>query len=319
MKVLIVPHADYYVMPAEELRAEYPDLTFVEPQTDAERLREVVDTDAFFGTPTSDEMRAAKRLRWIHNPGMGIDRLTLVPEIVASDVVITNAPGPHTNPMADHAFMFILALAHSLVETLDDQRQRVWDTVKYNGRMLPINGSRLGILSMGGIGRAVVQRALGFGMQVYAMDPSPTDVPAGVRTVYPPERLDEMLRHTDWLVVTSPFIPATRNLINAERMALMPKGAHIIVVSRGGIVDEDALAAALHSGHIAGAGLDATATEPLPQDSPLWTAPNLLISPHSSALSTTLAAERQQIFRANLRRFVEGRALAFVCPIGRGY
>ena len=76
MKVLIVPHADYYVMPAEELRAEYPDLTFVEPQTDAERLREVVDTDAFFGTPTSDEMRAAKRLRWIHNPGMGIDRLT---------------------------------------------------------------------------------------------------------------------------------------------------------------------------------------------------------------------------------------------------
>ena len=144
MKVLIVPHADYYVMPAEELRAEYPDLTFVEPQTDAERLREVVDTDAFFGTPTSDEMRAAKRLRWIHNPGMGIDRLTTVPEIVASDVVITNAPGPHTNPMADHAFMFILALAHSLVETLDDQRQRVWDTVKYNGRMLPINGSRLG-------------------------------------------------------------------------------------------------------------------------------------------------------------------------------
>ena len=99
----------------------------------------------------------------------------------------------------------------------------------------------------------------------------------------------------------------------------MPKGAQIIVVSRGGIVDEDALAAALHSGHIAGAGLDATATEPLPQDSPLWTAPNLLISPHSSALSTTLAAERQQIFRANLRRFVEGRALAFVCPIGRGY
>ena len=319
MKVLIVPHADYYAMPTEELRAEFPDLTFVEPGTPEERLREVVDTDAFFGTPTSDEMRAAKRLRWIHNPGMGIDRLMTVPEIVASDVVITNAPGPHTNPMADHAFMFILALAHRLLDTLDDQRQRVWDTVKYNNRMQPLTGSRLGVLSMGGIGRAVVQRALGFGMQVYAMDPSPTDVPAGVRTLYPPEQLDEMLRHTDWLVVTSPSIPATRNLINAERMALMPEGSHIIVVSRGGIVDEDALVEALHSGHIAGAGIDATATEPLPPDSPLWTAPNILISPHSSALSTTLAAEREQIFRANLRRFVEGRQLAFVCPIGRGY
>ena len=128
-----------------------------------------------------------------------------------------------------------------------------------------------------------------------------------------------MLRHTDWLVVTSPFIPATANLINAERMALMPQGAHIIVVSRGGIVDEDALAEALRSGHIAGAGIDATAVEPLPPDSPLWTAPNILISPHSSALSTTLADERQQIFWANLRRFADDRPLAFVCPVGRGY
>ena len=319
MKVLIVPHADYYVLPTDELRAEFPDVTFVEPQTPEARLREVVDSDAFYGTPTGEEMRAATRLRWIHNPGMGIDRLMKVPEIVASDVQITNAPGPHTNPMADHAFMFILALAHHLVESLDDQRQRVWDTVKYNHRMLPLDGSRLGILSMGGVGRAVAQRALPFGMHVHAMDPSPTDVPAGVRKVYPPEALDEMLRHTDWLVVTSPFIPATADLINAERMALMPEGSHIVVVSRGGIVNEDALADALQSGHIAGAGIDATAVEPLPPDSPLWTAPNLLISPHTSALSTTLAAERQQIFWDNLRRFVRGRSLAFVCPIGRGY
>ena len=264
-------------------------------------------------------MQAATRLRWVHNPGMGIDRLMKVPEIVASDVVITNAPGPHTNPMADHAFMFILALAHRLEESLDDQRQRVWDTVKYNHRMLPLDGTRLGILSMGGVGRAVAQRALPFGMHVYAMDPSPTDVPAGVRKVYPPEQVDEMLRHTDWLVVTSPFIPATANLINAERMALMPKGSYIIVVSRGGIVNENALADALHGGHIAGAGIDATAVEPLPHDSPLWSAPNILISPHSSALSTTLAAERQEIFIANLRRFARGRPLAFVCPVGRGY
>ena len=194
MKVLIVPHADYYVLPTDELRAEFPDVTFVEPQTPEERLREVVDSDAFYGTPTGAEMRAATRLRWIHNPGMGIDRLMKVPEIVASDVQITNAPGPHTNPMADHAFMFILALAHHLVESLDDQRQGVWDTVKYNHRMLPLDGSRLGILSMGGVGRAVAQRALPFGMHVHAMDPSPTDVPAGVRKVYPPEALDEMLR-----------------------------------------------------------------------------------------------------------------------------
>lgn len=302
-----------------ELRAEFPGIAIVAPATAQEREREMADADAFYGWPTGAEMLAAKQLRWIHNPGMGIDRLLAVPEIVESNVVITNSPGPHTNPIADHAFMCILALAHRLPQTIDDQRAQVWDTQKYNGVMLPIDGTRLGLLSIGGIGRAVAQRALAFGMEIYAMDPNPSDVPAGVRNVYPPEHLDEMLKHTDWLVVTSPLIPATHHLINRERMALMPSGAHIIVVSRGGIVEEQALAEALTSGHIAGAGVDATEVEPLPDDSPLWTAPNILITPHNSAWTPTLVAEREQIFKDNLRRFVEGRALAFVCPIGRGY
>ena len=319
MKVLMGEQAGYNPELTDELRAEFPDITFVEPETSSTREREIVDADVFFGWPTGDEMRLATRLRWIHNPGMGIDRLMRVPEIVESDAFLTNAPGPHTNPMADHAFMYILALAHKLVDSLDDQRQRVWDVEKYHGAMLPLDGTRLGLLSIGGIGRAVVQRALAFGMEVYAMDPNPSDVPAGVREVYPPERLDDMLRRTDWLVVTSPLIPATRGLINAERMALMPSGSHIVVVSRGGIVDESALADALAAGHIAGAGIDATEIEPLPVDSPLWSAPNILITPHNSAWSTTLLAEREQIFKDNLRRFAAGKPLAFVCPMHRGY
>ena len=109
---------------------------------------------------------------------MGIDQLLKVREIVESDVIVTNVPGPHANPMADHAIAMILAFSQHVRELLDDQRARRWDGAAYAGWMLELNGSVLGLLSIGGVGRAVAQRALAFGMQVYAVDPSPTDVPA---------------------------------------------------------------------------------------------------------------------------------------------
>ena len=172
---------------------------------------------------------------------------------------------------------------------------------------------------MGDIGRAVARRAQGFDMEVYAVDVAPMEPPPGVREVWGPERLDDLLKISDWFVVTAPRTPQTEGLIDARRFGIMKPSAHLIVVSRGGIVDEEALAAALASGEIAGAGCDALWPEPPEPDSPLWDLPNMLISPHSSAHSPQLWERRRQIFKENLGRYLAGEPLRFVCDRKRGY
>ena len=303
----------------DRLAGLFPEVTFVAAYSSDAQRREIGDADVFLGWPDQESVKRARSLRWIHAPGMGIDRLALIPEIADSTIVLTNSPGSHTNPMADHVMAVILALAHNLSALIDDRRARRWDTAKYAERMVELNGAVMGILSIGGIGRAVAQRAAAFGMRICAVDPGPTDVPAGIIDVWGLDRLDEVLGLSDWFVVTSPLTPETRGIIDARRIGLMKPGASLIVVSRGGIVDEAALAAALQSGRLAGAALDATAVEPPPPESPLWGLENVILSPHASALSPQLYEGRRRVFIGNLRRFLEGKPLAFVCDLRRGY
>ncbi|MCY4107410.1 MAG: D-2-hydroxyacid dehydrogenase [Chloroflexi bacterium] len=298
------------------LKSDFPGVDFAVAFERVDQRREIVDADGFLGWPDRETFLAANRLRWIHIPGMGLDRLEDVPEIAASNVVITNSPGPHAGPMADHAMGMILVLAHRVRDLIDDQRAKVWDTGKYAGRMIDLNGSTMGLFGLGGIGRAVAQRALAFGMEIYAVDPSPTEVPAGVRAVWGMDRLDDLLAMSDWFVVTAPKLPELSRVIDQRRLGLMKPGANVIAISRGGIIDEEALAAALESGSLAGAALDVTEVEPLPTDSPLWDLENLILSPHASALTPAMYEGRRQIFRENLRRFTRDKPLAFVCRLG---
>lgn len=303
----------------DELRSLHPEVTFATAYTPQEASHEVVDADAFMGAPSREAFLAARQLKWVHVPGMGMDTVSRVPEMVDSEVVFTNAPGPHTNVMADHVLGVMLSLAHRLGEMRDDQKAKRWEQDKYGHSFVELNGGVLGLLGLGGLGRAITQRALGFGMQVYAVDPTPTDVPAGVRAVWGLDRLDELCTRSDWLVITAPLTDESRGLIDERRISLMKRGAYLVVISRGGIVDEDALAAALQSRQLAGAGVDSTAVEPLPIDSPLWELDNLILSPHSSGLSPWLYESRRQVLKANLQRFLEGRPLAYVCDLRRGY
>ena len=177
----------------------------------------------------------------------------------------------------------------------------------------------MGIIALGDIGRVVAKRAAAFGVVVYGVDLVAMDLPEGVQAVWPAERQDEMLTMVDWLVVLAPRTTATEGMINRRRLRLLKEGAHVTVVSRGGIVDEIALAEGLHSGRIGGAALDATDVEPLPQDSPLWDAPNVWLSPHVSAESVQLIERRQAIFKENLRRYLAGEALLNICDVKKGY
>ncbi len=302
-----------------ELQAEFPTVTFVSAASPEEQVRQIVDAEAFYGVPCRQAFLVARRLRWVHFPGTGIDWISQVPELVKSDVVLTNARGPHAPPMADHVFAVILTFAHRLRELWEDQRARRWEPAKYAGKMQELAGATMGILALGDIGMAVARRAHGFGMEVYAVTRRPRSAPYGVKEVWGPERLDDLLRISDWLVVTAPLTDETRGLLDGHRLSLLKPTAYLIVVSRGGIVDEEALAEALRARRIAGAALDVMAQEPLPQDSPLWGLDNVLLSPHVSALTPEMYHGRKEVFKENLRRYLAGRPFLYVCDKEAGY
>ncbi len=303
----------------EELADTFPGVEFVAAETAEEQKAAIRDADVFVGQPARDVFLAAKKLRWIHVPGTGIEGTVGTPEVVQSSVIVTNARGPHTYPMADHVFAMMLTFAHRLREEWEDQRARRWDTRKYDQRILELGGTKLGIVALGGIGSEVAKRGVGFGMEVYAVDVRPVKPPAGVRAVWGLERLDEMMRLADWFVVTAPYTPQSKGMIDRRRLGLLKPSAHLILVSRGGIVDESALIEALQAGRIAGAGLDVFEKEPLPPDSPLWSMPNVIISPHASALTPEMWEGRRQILKDNLRRFLKGEPFPYVCDKRAGF
>ena len=304
----------------DKLRSRFPDTQFTLAYTPEEQRRIAPEIDVLFGSLDREAFVRASRLRWYHFIGIGFDSvLRKVPEFKVSGVMMTNARGTHVIPMSEHAIGMMLALAHHLRESFDDQAARRWRTVEYRGRILELAGSTLGILAFGDIGQAVAQRALAFDMEVYAVDLAPVPCPPGVSAVWPIDRLHDMLERTDWLVITAPRTSATENMIGAEELARLRAGAHVVVVSRGGILDEEALLAAIDRGHVAGAAIDATSVEPPADDSRLWDHPHVYLTAHVSAESAQLLVRRGDIFIENLRRYLAGEELLNRCDLQRGY
>jgi phosphoglycerate dehydrogenase-like enzyme len=304
---------------ADELIDSFPEIDFVVAFDDADHVEAIRDADAFFGWPSGDAFAAAKQLKWIACPGMGIDKIVAYQNIVDSDVPITNAPGTHVTSMGDHVVGAMVGLTHRFQEAFEDRQKKIWSTEKYASRITEITGTTVGIFGLGAIGRAVADRVSAFGTKIYAIDPAPANVPPSIKECWDLDRLDDLAKVSDFLVVAAPVLDSTRNSIDARRIAMMPEGSYIIVISRGEIVDEDAMCDALESGHLAGAALDATAVEPLADDSRLWKLPNVILTPHSSALTPELYEMRRQAFTANLKRFSAGEPLENICDKTAGF
>ena len=304
---------------ANELIDSFPEIDFVVAYDAADHVEVIRDADAFFGWPSGDAFAAAEQLKWIACPGMGIDKIVAYQNIVDSDVPITNAPGTHVTSMGDHVIGAMVGLTHRFQEAFEDRQKKSWDTEKYASRITEITGTTVGIFGLGAIGRAVADRVAAFDTTTYAIDPGPSDVPASIKECWGLDRLDDLAKVSNFLVVAAPVLDSTRNSIDARRIAMMPKGSYIIVISRGEIVDEEAMCDAPESGHLAGAALDATAVEPLEENSRLWTLPNVILTPHSSALTPELYEMRRQAFTANLKRFAAGEPLENICNKTAGF
>ena len=307
----------------QELREDFPQVDFVAVESPQEMARELPSGDILYGVPDRESFRGAERLQWIASPAVGIDFIMDRPDIVESDVVLTNSRGPghnpHAEPLADHVFGMMLIFTHRWRDLLADQKAHRWSFGQYTDMFQEISGRTMGIMAVGAIGQAVARRAHGFGMDIYAVDKRLSPVPKGVNEVWPTERLDDLLCISDWLVVAAPLTHETKGLIDRRRLALMKPSAYMIVISRGGIVDEEALLEAIKSGRLAGAGLDVFAQEPLPETSPLWDEERVIISPHSAHFTPEMPRGHREVFKENLRRFLAGEPFLYVCDKRAGY
>ena len=294
-------------------------------------LRGWISSDAFDRILTR-----APRLSWVHSATSGVER-ALTPSALERGVVVTNARGVFSRPIAEYVVMMILAVSRRLPQLLELQRERTWQ---------PLEGTELrdvtvGIVGLGSIGRAVGALATAFGCRVVAVrrrgdagegtaaasgtsdvDADATDRPLGevmLDRVGGPETLPELLAESDFVVLAAPLTPETEEMINAETLALVKPGAWLINVARGRLIDERALIRALRDGQLGGAVLDTFRDEPLPPMSSFYDLPNVIVTPHTAWSSGRVLDRSVELFCDNLRRFAAGEPLLNVVDPTAGY
>jgi len=304
----------------ESLRAEFPAVTFTLAPDLESQLKELPDADATISWPHREALPVAKKLRWVQCTSAGIERIRGIPELIEMDqVVLTNARGSNTPAIGDHFFALLLALTRHVPDIMEDNKARRWDRPGRAKDARELTGAVLGLLGLGTMGANIAKRAIGFDMQLRGVDLNPAARCPGVSEVWGLDRLDDLLRVSDYVAVCLPFTPQTRGLIGAREIGLMKPEAALFVMSRGGIVDESALADAIKNGRLWGAALDSTQPEPPPPDHPLWGLPNVILSPHCSFSSRQTEERRDAILRENIRRFVAGEPLTNLCDKRAGY
>ncbi|MCS7286942.1 MAG: D-2-hydroxyacid dehydrogenase [Anaerolineae bacterium] len=280
-----------------------------------------------------DPAEVAPRLKWIQLSTAGVDHLLDSP-VMKSQVIITTTSGIHAVPIAEYVFATMLFLVKRLPLALEYQKRREWPS--YSNQVLiseELRDKTIGIVGYGSIGREVARLARAFGMTVFATKrhveintdkgyrlPGVGD-PEGtlVDRLYPNSSLREMISLCDFVVIAAPLTPETYHMIGPEELAAMKPSAYLINIARGAIVDETALVEALRTGKIAGAALDVFEKEPLPPESPLWDLPNVILTPHVSAVTPRYNDRATALFAENLRRYLEGKELLNVVDKTLGY
>ncbi len=300
----------------QRVQAVSEETQIVVARTREEQLAQTPDVDIIFGSFSRPLFDAAKQLKWVQTESAGIDSI-LFDEFVASAIVLTSAKGTVGTHLADHTWALLLGLLRGIGRAV---RERTWENrMSIRSETWELEGKTLGIIGLGGTGVEVARRAVGFGMEVIAIDPEEVPRPDFVREIWKPERFYDLLEQSDGVSVCCPLTSQTRGLFDREAFRRMRPHALLVNVTRGPIVDAEALLEALDQGLIRGAGLDVTPEEPLVADSPLWDHPHCIITPHASGGSPLRLDRSIDLFCENLRRFTDGRPLLSVIDKHKGY
>ena len=290
----------------------------------SEALAAVREAEAYVGFGISRALFvAAPTLRWVHSAAAGVGAV-LFDEMRRSEALLTNSAGVHAVPIAEHVTAGVLHLLRALDIAGVQQRERRWDKAPFvndASRVRELGDSRVLVIGAGGLGSAIAQRLSAFGASCTGVRRRPElGPPAGFDRVVGPDALDVEIPAADIVVLSAPSTPATTGLLDARRIALLPRGAIVVNVARGALLDESALVNQIERGHLRGAVLDVFSEEPLPASSPLWALPNIVLTPHVSAVSPARFWERElSLFTDNWRRYARGEPLRNLVDKQAGY
>lgn len=292
------------------------------PQHAAE---EITDADGFFGKMTPELLALAKQLKWLQTPTASLES-HIFPALVEHPCVLTNMRGLFSDVIADHVFAYILCFARNLHLYIRNQIEAKWEPVggeesrstfetgpafvsAADRAHLHVSDLTLGIVGLGAIGQEIARRGVAFGMQVLAVDPIQKELPDGVDELWGLDRLDDLLRQSDFVVIAAPHTPRSEGMFQQPQFQQMKASGYLINIGRGAIVSLDDLTSALENKEIAGAALDVFEIEPLPPTHPLWKMENVIITPHVAANSIHIAERHLATLLENVRRFASGQPL----------
>jgi phosphoglycerate dehydrogenase-like enzyme len=327
MKVLIVHYHPFELWHApawlrERLQSEFPQLKVLQLPNYDRVPEEIADTDVFIGwLLRPEQFVTAKKLKWIHSPAAAVHQL-MFPEVVRSSVLVTNSTGVHGPVVAEHAIAVLLALAKRLPQSMRYQAKNKWSQEQlWQERPRPreVDGATVAVIGMGVIGSEFTRRAKALGMKVLAVRENPGKGTGGADEVFGPAQIDDVLPRADYVLLCTPVTPATTHIMNRARLKKMKPDAYLINVARGTLIDEPDLLEALKSRTIAGAALDVFEEEPLPEQSPFWELDNVLITPHTAAVTERLWERHFRLIVENLNRFLAGKPLLYEVDKTRGY
>ncbi|MBN1935380.1 MAG: D-2-hydroxyacid dehydrogenase [Anaerolineae bacterium] len=305
MRVVIGPNGLGLEQVIDELKGVYPEVQFTHCADRAVLDAALPEAQVYFGWLGREQFLTAKKLKWLQSPSSGVDRFLAIPELRDGPVILTSARGTHGACLADSVMGMVLAFTRGIRECILAQPGHHW-AARARPRLIELTGKTMGIVGLGTVGRAVAKRAQAFDMRIVAVDAFPGEKTGYVERVDGLDGLHTLLAESDVVVVTVPYTPQNAGLIGAPELAQLKPSTILVGISRGGIIDETALAAALHKGRLAGAALDVFVQEPLPEDSPLWDVPNLLITPHIAGGSQFEGPAICEIFKENLARYTHG-------------
>ncbi len=307
---------------AAAVAASEENLTIVYPES-AEQALELAPRahGAEVRWATDEFLQQAKQLRWVQATSAGVDRYLGNQALIDSEqIVFTNMQGMHGPTIADHVFGLLLTLTRDLRFHAQPETRGKWQRQgSQELKPVALEGRTLLVVGLGGIGREVAKRGKGFGMTVWATKRRATPPPSYVDRQETSDALLELLPDADVVVLCVPLTEETRGLMNADAFAAMQMDTYLINIARGPVVDTDAMVTALKNGTLAGAGLDVTDPEPLPTEHPLWSLPNVIITPHIAARSALTREDWNRLYRENLRRFALGEPLLNVVDKTAGY
>jgi phosphoglycerate dehydrogenase-like enzyme len=304
------------------LRREFPELDIVVARDLETYLAHLPDCEILITwTLKAEHHPLCRRLKYIHAPMAGVTQM-MFPSLVNSAVIVTNATTVHAVVVAEQTLALMFAIARRIPSSVRYQDQRTWGQMDYWVRPLmptELSGMTLGLVGFGQIGQELATRCRALGMRIVAMKKDTKRGGEQADQVYGLDQLDALLAESDYLVLAAPDTPENIGMIGAPQLTKMKSSAVLLNVARGALVKTDELIAALRAGVIAGAGLDVTDPEPLPSDHPLWTTPNVLISPHLGGCTDRFWPRQMALLRDNLRRYLSGQPLLNLVDKQRGY